>query len=150
MLDFPIECFYPGIPGGHNADFAPNNKHIYAGMAGGAMSVIDVNRWKIVNNLDIGVGSGPGHTCFSAKHNLALTSNHGASFTRVIRNINTDRPNGSQNLPLPFTNEGLISTTQSHTCYIDEEEEFYYNFWTDGGVFYKMDLAAIAANTQNR
>lgn len=147
--DFPIECFYPGIPGGHNADFAPNNKHLYVGMAGGAMSVIDVNRWKIVNNLDIGVGSGPGHTCFSAMHNLALTSNHGEDYTRVIRDINSDRPNISQFLTLPFTKEGLINTYQSHSCYIDEKEEFYYNFWTDGGVFYKMDLAAIAANTQS-
>lgn len=146
---FPIECFYPGIPGGHNADFAPNNKHIFAGMAGGAMSVIDVNRWKIVNNIDVGVGSGPGHTCFSPKHNLALTSNHGGTFTRVIRNINTNRPTVSQMLGLPFTREGLINTFQSHTCYIDENEDFYYNFWTDGGVFYKMDLAAIAANTEN-
>lgn len=147
--DFPIECFYPGIPGGHNADFSPNNKHIYVGMAGGAMSVIDVNRWKIVNNLDIGIRSGPGHTCFSSKHNLALTSNHGVGFTRVIRDINSDRPSISQYLPLGFTQEGLTSTYQSHSCYIDEEEEFYYNFWTDGGVFYKMDLAAIAANTEN-
>lgn len=147
--DFPVECFYPGIPGGHNADFAPNNKHVYVGMAGGAMSVIDVDRWKIVNNLDIGIRSGPGHTCFSAKHNLALSTNHGVNFTRVIRNINSERPTISQFLPLGFTPEGLIDTYQSHTCYVDEEEEFYYNFWTDGGVFYKMNLAAIAANTEN-
>jgi len=147
--DFPVECFFPGIPGGHNADFAPNNKHVYIGMAGGAMSIVDVDRWKIVNNLDIGIRSGPGHTCFSAKHNLALTTNHGVSYTRVIRNINTARPTISQYLPLPFTKEGLISTYQSHTCYIDENEDFYYNFFTDGGVFYKMSLSAIAANTQN-
>ena len=147
--DFPTECFYPGIPGGHNADFAPNNRHLYIGMAGGALSIVDVNRWKIVNNLDIGIRSGPGHTCFSAKHNLALTTNHGVGYTRVIRNINSNRPTISQYLPLGFTPAGLISTKQSHTCYIDEKEEFYYNFYTDGGVFYKMDLAAIAANTRN-
>lgn len=147
--DFPVECFYPGIPGGHNADFAPDNKHVYVGMAGGAMSVIDVDRWKIVNNLDIGIRSDPGHTCFSKKHNIALTTNHGIHYTRVIRNINTNRPTIGQYLPLPFTKAGLISTYQSHTCYIDEKEEFYYNFWTDGGVFYKMDLAKIAANTVN-
>ena len=147
--DFPIECFYPGIPGGHNADFAPNNKHLYVGMAGGAMSVIDVDRWKIVNNMDVGTKSGPGHTCFSKKHNLALTSNHGASFTRVIRFINGNRPGISQYLPLPFAKEGLTSTYQSHSCYIDENEDFYYNFWTDGGVFYKMDLREIAANKEN-
>jgi len=69
------------------------------------------------------------------------------SFTRVIRNINTDRPTISQMLPLTFTKEGLINTYQSHSCYIDDKEESYYNFWTDGGVFYKMDLAAIDANT---
>jgi len=147
--DFPTECFFPGIPGGHNADFAPNNRHVYVGMAGGAVSVIDVNRRKIVNNLDIGIRSGPGHTCFSAKHNLALTTNHGVGYTRVIRNINTNRPTISQYLPLGFTPAGLISTKQSHTCYIDEKEEFYYNFYTDGGVFYKMNLADIAANTRN-
>jgi len=147
--DFPTECFYPGIPGGHNADFAPNNKHVYVGMAGGALSVIDVNRWKIVNNMDIGIKSGPGHTCFSKKHNLALTTNHIINYTRVIRNINSDRPTISQYLPLGFSKKGLINTYQSHTCYIDEKEEFYYNFWTDGGVFYKMNLADIAANKQN-
>ncbi len=147
--DFPTECFFPGIPGGHNADFAPNNKHVYVPMAGGALSVVDVNRWKIVNNLDIGIASGPGHTCFSPKHNLALLTNHAQTYTRVIRNINSERPTISQYLPLGFTRAGLINTYQSHTCYIDEEEEFYYNFWTDGGVFYKMNLADIAANTVN-
>ena len=147
--DFPVECFYPGIPGGHNADFAPNNKHVYIGMAGGALSIVDVDRWRIVNNLDIGIKSGPGHTCFSAKHNLALTTNHGVGYTRVIRNINTNRPTISQYLPFEFTPAGLISTKQSHTCYIDEKEEFYYNFYTDGGVFYKMNLADIAVNTVN-
>lgn len=146
---FPIECFYPGIPGGHNADFAPNNKHIYVGMAGGAMSVIDVNRWRVVNNIDIGVRSGPGHTCFSKKHDLAITSNHGVGFVRVIRRINSDRPRVSQFLRLPFSTEGLINTYQSHSCYIDEKEEFYYNFWPDGGVFFKMDLSVIEANTIN-
>ena len=147
--DFPVECFFPGIPGGHNADFAPNNKHVYVPMAGGALSIIDVNRWKIVNNLDIGIASGPGHTCFSPKHNIALMTNHAQTYTRVIRNINSDRPTISQYLPLGFTKAGLINTYQSHTCYIDEAEDFYYNFWTDGGVFYKMNLADIAANTVN-
>ena len=27
MLISLLSVFYPGIPGGHNADFAPNNKH---------------------------------------------------------------------------------------------------------------------------
>lgn len=149
--DFPVDCFYPGIPGGHNADFAPNNKHIYVGMAGGAMSVIDVNRWKIVNNLDIGLRSGPGHTCFSKKHDVALTTNHAANFTRTIKGINSDRPYTLFRVTLPRTivRENLISTLQSHTCYVDENEDYYYNFWTDGGVFYKIDLKMAHDSTVN-
>ncbi len=147
--DFPVDCFYPGIPGGHNADFAPNNRHVYVGMAGGSISIIDVNRWKIANNVDIGIRSGPGHTCFSETNNIAITTNHGVSFARTIMDINSERPHGKYWLNLPFTRAGLINTYQSHTCYVDDKEEFYYNFFTDGGVYYKMNLAEVAANTQN-
>ena len=146
---FPVECVYPGIPGGHNADFAPNNRHVYVGMAGGLMSVIDVNAWTIVNNLDIGRASGPGHTCFSANNDLALTSQHAGAYVRVIRGISSDRPYVAERLVLPFEREGLTNVTQSHTCHIDDNQEFYYNFWTDGGVMYKMDLSAIRDNTAN-
>lgn len=147
--DFPVDCFYPGIPGGHNADFAPNNVHVYVGMAGGATSIIDVNRWKIANNVDIGIRSGPAHTCFSDKHNIAITTNHGVSFVRTIMDIDQVRPFSKYFLPLPFARQGLTSTYQSHTCYVDDAGDNYYNFFTDGGVFFKMDLAAVAANTQN-
>ena len=153
--DFPVDCFYPGIPGGHNADFAPNNKHLYVGMAGGAMSIIDVNRWKIANNVDIGIRTGPGHTCFSEKNDVALSSNHGfssifgASMTRSIRYINSERPIGYYWIKLPFSRENITSTAQSHSCYVDESGDNYYNFYTDGGVFYKIDLTGVFNNPTN-
>ena len=154
--DFPVDCFYPGIPGGHNADFAPNNKHLYVPMAGGAMSVVDVNRWKIANNIDIGIRSGVGHTCFSAKNNVAIATHHGDTFSRgvgavarTIRYINSERPIGYYWINLPFTREGLINTYVSHTCYVDENEDYYYNFFTDGGVFYKIDLTGVFNNPTN-
>jgi len=154
--DFPVDCFYPGIPGGHNADFAPNNKHLYIGMAGGAMSIVDVNRWKIANNIDIGIKTGPGHTCFSKKNNVALTSNHGfsnifggAAMTRSIRYINSERPIGYYWIKLPFERENITSTATSHTCYVDSDEDYYYNFFTDGGEFYRIDLNGVFNNPRN-
>ena len=153
--DFPVDCFYPGIPGGHNADFGPNNRHLYVGMAGGAMSIIDVNRWKIANNIDIGIRTGPGHMCFSEKNNVALSSNHGfssifgASMTRSIRYINSERPIGYYWIKLPFQRENIINTAQSHTCYVDDSGDNYYNFFTDGGVFYKIDLTRVFDNPTN-
>ena len=148
-VDFPVECFYPGIPGGHNADFAPNNRHLYVPMAGGAMSIIDVNRWKIVNSIDIGPRTGPGHVCFSAKHNIALVTNHATNYIRLIRNINSERPTRSQLLGIEFHRPPYnADIRQSHTCYIDEAEDYYYNYWLESGVFFKMDLAKTAANTR--
>jgi len=154
--DFPVDCFYPGIPGGHNADFAPNNKHLYVGMAGGAMSVVDVNRWKIANNLDIGIRTGPGHTCFSEQNNVALTSNHGFSdifgnkaMTRSIRYINSERPIAYYWISLPFDRENITNTAVSHTCHIDASGDNYYNFFVDGGVFYKIDLTGVFNNPTN-
>lgn len=139
---FPAECFHPGIPGGHNGDFAPNNRDIYIGMAGGAMAIIDVDRWIIKNYVDVGVGTGPGHTCFSERHDMAIITTHGTDYVRVIDGVSTARPDMRfyMRYPLGFTKEGLTNTYQSHTCYVDEGEDFYYNFFTDGGVFYKMDL----------
>ena len=154
--DFPVDCFYPGIPGGHNADFAPNNKHLYIGMAGGAMSVVDVNRWKIANNIDIGIGTGPGHMCFSEKNDVALSSNHGFSdtfgnraITRSIRYINSERPIGYYWIKIPFARENITNTAISHSCYVDESGDNYYNFFTDGGVFYKIDLSQVFNNPTN-
>ena len=153
--DFPVDCFYPGIPGGHNADFGPNNRHLYVGMAGGAMSVIDVDRWKIANNIDIGIQTGPGHMCFSEKHDVGISSNHGFSTTfgrsmhRTIRYINSERPIGYYWVGLPFTRENIVNTAQSHTCYVDESEDNYYNFFTDGGVFYKINMAGVFNNPTN-
>ena len=153
--DFPLDCFYPGIPGGHNGDFAPNNKHLYIGMAGGAMSIVDVNRWKIVNNIDIGIRTGPGHMCFSEKNNVAISSNHGfssvfgRSMHRTIRYINSDRPIGYYWIGLPFSRENITSTAQSHSCYVDKSGDNYYNFFTDGGVFYKIDLTSVFNNPTN-
>jgi hypothetical protein len=153
--DFPLDCFYPGIPGGHNGDFAPNNKHLYIGMAGGAMSVIDVDRWKIANTIDIGIRTGPGHMCFSENNDVAISSNHGfssifgRSMHRSIRYINSERPIGYYWIGLPFTRENITNTMQSHTCYVDESGDNYYNFFTDGGVFYKIDLTGVFNNPTN-
>jgi len=153
--DFPVDCFYPGIPGGHNADFAPNNRHLYIGMAGGAMSIVDVNRWKIANNVDIGIGTGPGHTCFSVKNNVALSSNHGFSdtfpygITRTIRYINSERPIGYYWIRLPFDRENITNVAVSHTCHVDASGDNYYNFFTDGGTFYKIDLTGVFNNPTN-
>jgi len=148
-VEFPVECLNAKDNGGHNADFAPDNKHLYIGSAGGFMHIVDVDRWKVVNTVNtggIGIGykkvkSGSGHTCFSPTRGLAIVTNHKAKYNTII---NTRTHLGIKNINLPFTNEGISPANLSHTCYVDAAEDYYYNFWTDGGVFYRINLASLS------
>lgn len=144
-VEFPVECLSAKTNGGHNADFAPNNNHLYVGSDRGYMHIIDIARWKVQNTVNTGgisygsnnVKAGSGHTCFAPNKGLAIVTNHGAKYNTII-NLNTLKK--VKNVQLPFTNEGIFNANQSHTCYVDDSQDYYYNFWTDGGVFYKIDL----------
>ena len=147
-VEFPVECLNAKQNGGHNADFAPDNKHLYVGSAGGFMHIINVDRWKVENTVNTGglsygsayVKAGSGHTCFAGDKRLAIVTNHTAKYNTVI---NLDTKKKVANISLPFANEGIFNANVSHTCYVDDAEDYYYNFWTDGGVFYKIDLSNL-------
>lgn len=148
-VDFPVECLNAKDNGGHNGDFAPDNKHLYVGSKGGFMHIINVDTWKVENTVDTGgmsfgranVKSGSGHTCFAGSKDLAIVTNHKAKYNTIIQ-LSTQRK--VKNIALPFTNEGIFTSNQSHTCYVDDAQNYYYNFWTDGGVFYKINLNYLA------
>ena len=147
-VDFPVECLSGNLNGAHNADFSntfsPDNSLLYIGSAGGYMHIVNVNNWKVVNTVDTGglsqFKSGSGHTCFSPQKGLAIVTNHTAAYNTVI-DMNTHRK--ITDVQLPFTKENIFNAVQSHTCYVDKAESNYYNFWTDGGVFYKIDLDSL-------
>ncbi len=148
-VDFPVECLSAKENGGHNADFtnsfAPDNNRLFVGTAGGYMHIIDVNSWKVINTVSTGgmegVKSGSGHTCFAPQKGLAIVTNHQANYQTVI-NLATNRK--IKDIYLPFEREGIFNATQSHTCYVDKANKYYYNAWTDGGVFYKIDLDSLS------
>ncbi len=147
-VDFPVECLSAKFNGGHNADFtfnfSPDNKHVYVGTAGGYMHIINVDSWKVENTVDTGglsgVRSGSGHTCFAPQKNLAIVTNHKANYLTAINTL-TNRK--IKDISLPFNNEGIFSANVSHTCYVDKANKYYYNTWTDGGVFFKVDLDSL-------
>ncbi len=148
-VDFPVECLSARVNGGHNADFissfSPDNHRLFVGSAGGFMHVINIDEWVVENTVDTGglsgTRSGSGHTCFAPQKELAIVTNHTAPYHTVI-DMRTNRKIGD--IHLPFTRENIFNSVQSHTCYIDEAGEYYYNFWTDGGVFYKIDLDSLS------
>ncbi len=139
-VDMPIACMNANYSGGHNADFFKDNI-LFVGTADGFMHVIDVREWRILNNVNTGGASGKrsgtGHTCFAPKKDVAIVTNHQARFQTAINLENYTR---IKDITLPFRKEGIFNAYQSHTCYVDKENKYYYNTWTDGGVFYRIDL----------
>jgi len=144
-VDMPIACMNANLSGGHNADFNSNFSDdantLFVGTADGFMHIIDVREWKVLNNVNTGgakgILSGSGHTCFAPKKALAVVTNHTANYQTIIDLKTNTRVT---DVKLPFKDKNIFSAKQSHTCYVDPENKYYYNAWTDGGVFYRIDL----------
>ena len=51
-----------------------------------------------------------------------------------------------KNIPLNFKSENIFSLYQSHAPYIEPSGRYFYNFWTDGGVFFRIKLVTLTLN----
>lgn len=143
-IERPMACLDPATQGAHNADFAPDNKHLYVGSAEGSMFIVDVDQMKVLHNVDTGSGygngAGSGHTTFAPGRGIAIVTNHTASYLTAI-DINTKKK--IKDIPLPFQRENIFNAVVSHSAYIDDDEQYYYNTWTDGGVFFRVNLDTL-------
>jgi len=147
-IEKPMACLSPSKQGAHNADFAPDNKHLYIGSREGSMFIVNVDQMKIMHNINTGSGYGngssPGHTTFAADKNIAIVTNHTAPYLTAI-NIKTQKK--IKDIPLPFTRENIFNSVVSHSAYIDKNEHYYYNTWTDGGVFFNVNLDTLSVES---
>jgi hypothetical protein len=143
-IEKPIACMDPRTQGAHNADFAPDNEHLYVGSKEGSMFIVNVDRMKVIHNIDTGSGygkgSGSGHTTFAKDKNIAIVTNHTAPYLTAI---NTKTQKKIKDIPLPFSRENIFNSVVSHTSYIDDKEQYYYNSWTDGGIFFRVNLDTL-------
>ena len=141
----PSECINTQNQGGHNADFDTDKRHLYIGSKEGHVFVVDVFDMVVKNIVDTGSGygsgSGSGHSVFVPGKNLAIVTNHTAPYMTAI---NTQSYDKIQDIPLDFEREGIFGAVQSHTGYASSDGQYYYNFWTDGGVYYKIDTASLS------
>ena len=107
----------------------------------GAVYVIDTKTMKVVKSIR--AGRGAGHVAFSKDKTLAVVTNHLDDYLTVI-NYKTHK--FVKNVALNFEHQNIFNLSQSHMQHIGVDGEYYYNFWSDGGVFFRVDLDTLTVD----
>jgi len=132
---------------GHNLYITPDKKYLYAPAGAtlrdgetekGGIFVVGAYSMRVKKFVETGFGAG--HVNFSKKYRMAMVTNHKAKYVTAI---NYKRHNFLKNIPLDFKSENIFSLYQSHAPYIEPTGNYFYNFWTDGGVFFRINLANL-------
>lgn len=130
--------------GAHHADFHPDGQHIYVGSNEGHLFVINRTTKELVSTIDTGADSGEtptntGHTRFIPARNLAIVTNHRATFVTAV---NTETHQKIKDISVTVPNDsGEI--LQSHTNYVSPDSKFYYAFASANGTFFELNLQKL-------
>jgi len=134
---------------GHNLYITPDEKYLYApagqayrpdrkNLKRGGIFILKSSDLSFVKYLKAGYGAG--HVSFSKQKNLALITNHQDNYVTAINYKTHTR---IKHIPVKFKRENIFGLTQSHAPYVEPSGRYYYNFWSDGGVFFRIDLNSL-------
>ncbi len=127
---------------GHHAKPLPDGVHIYMGTSDGGLHVINKKTMKIVKTIK--AGKGAGHTTLIKKHNLAVITNHTDTVITVINTLTHTKVKD-----ITVSGESIKDTAlQSHTARISPDSKYYYNFATDNGYYYRVNLLTLEKDKQ--
>lgn len=104
----------------------------------GKIFVINTRNMRIKNVIEAGYGAG--HVAFSKQRGIAIVTNH---LDHFVTAIDYKHNKFIKNINLDFDREGIFSLTQSHMQYVSSDGEYYYNFWSDGGRFFRINLDTL-------
>jgi len=132
---------------GHNLYITPNKLYLYAPVGAtfengkfnrGGIFVVGTYSMRVKKFIKTGFGAG--HVNFSTRYKMAMVTNHKDKYVTAINYL---RHKFIRNIPLKFKSEDIFSLYQSHAPYIEPTGRYFYNFWTDGGVFFRINLRRL-------
>ena len=124
----------PAIMGAHHADFHPDGISIYVGSAEGHLFIVNKDSLEIETMLDTGPGSG--HTTFIPARNLAIVTNHNATYMSVI---DTEKRYLVKNIEVADSASPDYKS-QAHTSGVSLDERYFYSAASHDGNFFRIDL----------
>ena len=132
---------------GHNLYMTPDKRYLYAPVGAtlkngkvnkGGIFILGAHTMRVKKFVETGFGAG--HVSFSTRYKLAMVTNHKDKYVTAI---NYRRHRFVKNISLNFKSENIFSLYQSHAPHIESTGRYFYNFWTDGGVFFRIDLKKL-------
>lgn len=127
----------PSTMGSHHADFHPDGVHIYIGSAEGHVFVINKDTMKVIKMIDAGPGAG--HTTFAPMWDLAIVTNHNATYMTVI---DTKDHTWVKNIEVA-TSADPSYKSQAHTSGVSLDMKYFYSAASHDGVFFEIDLETL-------
>jgi len=121
----------------HHAKPLPDGVHIYMGTSDGTVNIIDKNQMRVIKTIK--AGKGAGHTTLVPKLNLALVTNHHDQFVTVINTLTHTKIKDVHVSGPSIKNTAL----QSHTARVSADSKYYYNFATDNGYYFRINLETL-------
>lgn len=124
--------------GTHHPAFHPDGQHIYVGDNAGFVHVVDKDSMQIEHSIP--AGKGAGHVSFVPERNLAIVTNHHDSFITII---DMNNHTWLKNIEVATDSPAYDEALQAHTARLSPDHRYYYNFASDSGTFFRVDLESL-------
>lgn len=124
--------------GTHHPDFHPDGQHIYVGDNSGFVHVVDKDTMRIETSIP--AGKGAGHVTFVPERNIAIVTNHHDSFVTII---DMENHTWLKNIEVATDSPAYDEALQAHTARLSPDHRYYYNFASDSGTFFRIDLESL-------
>ncbi len=127
--------------GGHNLYISPavnGREYLWGAVASGQTFVVDTQTMNVTNVVKSDKGAG--HVNFQQNGDYAIITNHKS---RNVTIANYKSQTFVTNVKLPYEKENISPVLQSHAPYVTLDDNYFINTWTDGGVFFKINLNTL-------
>ena len=133
--------------GGHNLYISPavnGTQYLWGAVASGQAFVVNADTMEITNVVK--ADKGAGHVTFQHNGKYALITNH-KSRNVTVADFKTQT--FVKNISLPYAKENISTALQSHAPYVTLDDKYFHNSWTDGGVFFRINLETLTLDQKS-
>ena len=126
--------------GSHHADFDPNGVYIYIGSAEGHVFIINKNTMAV--EAMVNSGAGAGHTTFIPMREIAIITNHNATYMTVIDTVNHQFVRNVE----VASSASPDYKSQAHTSGVSLDMKYFYSTASHDGEFFRIDMDSWDVN----
>ena len=127
------------VAGGlHHPGLHPEGHVIYVPTSNGQVQIVDRDSFDVINTLQ--AGKDAGHVVFIKERNLALIVNHSDTFMTAI---DTTTHQKIKDFEVAKDDPDHSTSLQAHTGRVSPDKKYFYNFASDSGTFFRVNLDTL-------